>query len=118
MFDDQRHFGLMKIVSTGQFHEAKELKKLAPEPLSDEFSPDYLYTVTRGSKRKLKEFLIDQTAFADGNILRLRSNVRCGLNPKRSVGRLTKPSAAKLYESILAVLNEAVDHGASRPVQS
>ena len=35
-FDDQRHFGLMKIVDTKQLYDAKELKKLAPEPFSEE----------------------------------------------------------------------------------
>src|SRR5436190_8390130 len=30
VFDDQRHFGLMKIVETDRLYEANELKKLAP----------------------------------------------------------------------------------------
>src|SRR5438874_2041117 len=38
VFDDQRHFGLMKIVKTGELGQAKELAKLAPEPFSEEFS--------------------------------------------------------------------------------
>ena len=37
VFDDQRHFGLMKIVKTNELHDAKELNKLAPEPFSDDF---------------------------------------------------------------------------------
>jgi formamidopyrimidine-DNA glycosylase len=117
VFDDQRHFGLMKVVPTGQLHEAKELKKLAPEPMSDEFSPAYLYSVTRGSKRKLKEFLIDQTRVCGlGNIYACEAMFAAGLNPRRSADRLTKPSTQKLYDSILAVLNEAISHGSGRPV--
>ncbi len=42
VFDDQRHFGLMKIVKSPELNDAKEIKKLAPEPFSDEFSIDYL----------------------------------------------------------------------------
>ena len=41
-FTDQRHFGLMKIVPTAELFEAKELRFLAPEPFSDEFTIDYL----------------------------------------------------------------------------
>lgn len=38
VFTDQRHFGFMKIVETAFLNESKELKKLAPEPFSEEFS--------------------------------------------------------------------------------
>jgi formamidopyrimidine-DNA glycosylase len=41
-FTDQRHFGMMKIVSAPELSGAKELASLAPEPFSDEFTPDYL----------------------------------------------------------------------------
>ena len=41
VFQDQRHFGLMKIVETVKLFEAKELSKLAPEPFSDDFTPAY-----------------------------------------------------------------------------
>jgi formamidopyrimidine-DNA glycosylase len=117
VFDDQRHFGMMKVVQTGQLHEAKELKKLAPEPMSDEFSPAYLYGVTRGSKRRLKEFLIDQTRVCGlGNIYACEAMFAAGLNPRRSAARLTRPSTQKLYDSILTVLNEAIGYGAGRPV--
>jgi formamidopyrimidine-DNA glycosylase len=117
VFDDQRHFGLMKIVKTRELHDAKELKKLAPEPMSSDFSPAYLYAKTRGSKRKLKEFLIDQTRVCGlGNIYACEAMFAAGLNPRRMVARLTKPAAERLYQSILAVLNEAISHGAGRPV--
>ena len=56
VFDDQRHFGLMKIVKTADLDATKELKNLAPEPFSDEFSIRYLTRVSRASKRSLKEF--------------------------------------------------------------
>ncbi len=69
VFDDQRHFGLMKLVDTPKLHEAKELQKLAPEPFSDEFSIEYLSAILKTSKRNLKEFLLDQTKVCGlGNI--------------------------------------------------
>jgi formamidopyrimidine-DNA glycosylase len=109
----------MKIVSTEALFDAKELSKLAPEPLSDEFSAEYLYAVTRGSRRKLKEFLIDQTRVCGlGNIYACEAMFAAGLNPRRCAKRLTRSAAARLHGSICAVLQEAIDHAAGREVQA
>ncbi|MEO7658653.1 MAG: DNA-formamidopyrimidine glycosylase family protein, partial [Pyrinomonadaceae bacterium] len=69
IFDDQRHFGLMKIVETERLGMVESIQKLAPEPFSDEFSTGYLFARLNASKRSLKEFLIDQTKVCGlGNI--------------------------------------------------
>src|SRR5215217_6711044 len=44
-FTDQRHFGLMKVLPAERLLEARELRGLAPEPFSEEFTPDYLAAV-------------------------------------------------------------------------
>ena len=50
-FQDQRHFGLMKVVKTKQMHDTKEIAKLAPEPFSDElFVEDLRSVLARSSK--------------------------------------------------------------------
>ncbi|CAN5535115.1 DNA-formamidopyrimidine glycosylase [soil metagenome] len=117
VFDDQRHFGLMKIVATSDLHEAKELKKLAPEPFSDEFSVEYLSQALKSSKRSLKEFLLDQTKVCGlGNIYAAEAMFAAGVDPRRPSYKLTKPSILRLHESIRAVLNEAVSHAGSREV--
>src|SRR5688500_5846606 len=41
VFSDQRHFGMMKVVALPALFEAKELRALAPEPFSAEFTPRY-----------------------------------------------------------------------------
>lgn len=117
VFDDQRHFGLMKIVDTKELHEAKELKKLAPEPFSDDFSVEYLYKAIKASKRSLKEFLIDQTKVCGlGNIYACEAMFAAGLDPRKSAERLSKQSVYRLHESIIAVLQQAVSHAGSREV--
>jgi formamidopyrimidine-DNA glycosylase len=111
VFDDQRHFGLMKIVKTGELHEAKELKKLAPEPFSDEFSPEYLRGVLKSSKRSLKEFLIDQTKVCGlGNIYAAEAMFAAGVHPAKRADKLSKPVISKLYDGIRAVLQEAISY--------
>lgn len=117
VFDDQRHFGLMKVVETEALHEAKELKKLAPEPFSPAFSIEYLTKAVKGSKRSLKEFLLDQTKVCGlGNIYAAEAMFAAGLDPAKQADKLSKGSIAKLHEAIIAVLNEAVSHAGTREV--
>ncbi len=117
VFDDQRHFGLMKIVDTSLLHDAKEIKKLAPEPFSDDFSVEYLREKLASSKRTLKEFLLDQTKVCGlGNIYAAEAMFAAGLNPVKPAGRLSKAKIAKLHESIRAVLQMAISHAGSRDV--
>ncbi|MBK7933788.1 MAG: hypothetical protein IPK01_09865 [Acidobacteria bacterium] len=69
VFDDQRHFGLMKVVETATLFDARELAKLAPEPFSGDFTIAYLRSALKTTKRTLKEFLLDQTKVCGlGNI--------------------------------------------------
>ena len=111
VFDDQRHFGLMKIVATPDLHEAKELKKLAPEPFSDEFSAEYLRTILKTSKRSLKEFLLDQTKVCGlGNIYAAEAMFAAGLNPETPADKVAARKVPLLYESIKAVLTIAISH--------
>jgi len=114
VFDDQRHFGLMKIVKTSDLGLAKELARLAPEPFSDEFSLDYLRIALSKSKRSLKEFLIDQTRVCGlGNIYASEAMFTAGINPRRPANRVSRKAAARLYESIRAVLSEAISYAAN-----
>ena len=117
VFQDQRHFGLMKIVQTSELNEAKEIKKLAPEPLSEEFSFDYLRSTLRTSKRSLKEVLLDQTKVCGlGNIYAAEAMFLSKTNPRIVASKLSKPKTAALLENIRLVLSEAVALGSTMPV--
>src|SRR4051794_1161863 len=37
LFEDQRHFGFMRLVKSSEFDSLPEIARLAPEPWSDEF---------------------------------------------------------------------------------
>ncbi|MEQ1923385.1 MAG: bifunctional DNA-formamidopyrimidine glycosylase/DNA-(apurinic or apyrimidinic site) lyase [Pyrinomonadaceae bacterium] len=117
VFDDQRHFGLMKIVKTSELHEAKELKKLAPEPFSDEFSVDYFHRVLKSSKRSLKEVLLDQTKVCGvGNIYASEAMFAAGLHPAIASNKVSKPKAERLHASVRGVLQIAIDHASLKPI--
>jgi formamidopyrimidine-DNA glycosylase len=117
VFQDQRHFGLMKIVKTAELHEAKEIRKLAPEPLTDHFTYDYLRETLRGSNRSLKEVLLDQTKVCGlGNIYASEAMFLARANPRVRASKLSKPKTSMLFETIRQVLSEAVELGSTLPV--
>ncbi len=111
VFDDPRHFGLMKIVKTRELNDAKELAKLAPEPFSDDFSLQYFRKTLAGSKRSLKEFLLDQTKVCGlGNIYAAEAMFAAGVDPRVPANRLSAKRSARLFECIRAVLQLAISH--------
>ena len=114
VFDDQRHFGLMKIVATSQLNEVESIRKLAPEPFSEEFSPGYLFTKLRSSKRSLKEFLIDQTKVCGlGNIYAAEAMFLAKLSPEQPAYTVSAQKSAILHNRIRQVLGEAVELGST-----
>ncbi|HEX8371129.1 MAG TPA: bifunctional DNA-formamidopyrimidine glycosylase/DNA-(apurinic or apyrimidinic site) lyase [Pyrinomonadaceae bacterium] len=114
IFQDQRHFGLMKIVETAQLHETKELKCLAPEPFSDAFTPQYFRAALKGSKRSLKEFLLDQTKVCGlGNIYASEAMFLARVNPQTAANEVSARKANVLFEKIREILAESIAHGST-----
>jgi formamidopyrimidine-DNA glycosylase len=110
VFQDQRHFGLMKIVKTKHLHDAKELSKLAPEPFSDDFSVQYLAEVLKRSNRVIKEFLLDQTKVCGvGNIYASETLFLSGISPRKRAKSIRGKSIGNLHQNIRVILNEAID---------
>ena len=114
VFQDQRHFGLMKIVETEKLNEAKEIKKLAPEPFSDEFNQKYFRLILKTSKRSLKEFLLDQTKVCGlGNIYASEAMFLARVNPQISADCVSARKADILYDKIREVLRESISYGST-----
>lgn len=109
VFTDQRHFGLMKIVTADQLFEAKELRRLAPEPFSKEFSVEYLFAILQRSRRAMKETLLDQTKVTGlGNIYVVEALFRAHIHPSKISATLSRKRVPLLYDSIRLVLSEAI----------
>ncbi len=114
IFSDQRHFGLMKIVETENLKEAKEIKKLAPEPFSEDFSAQYFREVLKTSKKSLKEFLLDQTKVLGlGNIYAAEAMFLAKVNPQTAANEVPAKKANVLFEKIRDVLNESIANGST-----
>jgi formamidopyrimidine-DNA glycosylase len=116
-FQDQRHFGLMKIVETDKLSEAKEIKNLAPEPFSEDFTPRYLRETFLKSKKTLKELLLDQTKVCGlGNIYASECMYLARVNPQVSANKLSVQKTNLLFEKIREVLAESIAHGSTMNV--
>ena len=116
-FTDQRHFGLMKLVRAELLAEARELRRLAPEPFSEDFTPGYLAGVLSGSRRALKDVLLDQTKVTGlGNIYAAEVLHLARANPFAPASSLPRRRVTRLHRAILEVLGEALAHGSTMNV--
>src|SRR5438034_4822098 len=69
VFCDMRQFGRIRLLPISKLQGSPEIRALAPEPLSDEFTVDYLRSTLSRSRRTLKQLLLDQTKILGlGNI--------------------------------------------------
>ncbi len=117
IFQDQRHFGYMNLVETSKLNEAKEIKKLAPEPFSDEFSTAYFNSILNTSKRNVKEFLLDQTKVCGlGNIYAVEALFLSRINPLTPAKEISTVKINRLHKFIRKVLQDSIDHGSTMNV--
>lgn len=114
VFQDQRHFGFMRIVETANLSETKELKKLAPEPFSEDFTTEYFRKILKTSRKSLKELLLDQTKVLGlGNIYASEAMFLAKVNPQTPANEVSAKKANGLFEKIRAVLAESIAHGST-----
>ncbi len=116
VFRDQRQFGVMKLISTAELSQTRGISELAPEPFGDEFSFDYFKSVLKRSRRSLKTLLLDQTKVLGlGNIYAAEALFRARINPFKSATELSSQRVARLHQSIIEVLSDAItDSSTSR----
>lgn len=108
LFDDSRQFGCI------EFHETfpARVARLGPEPLEVSFE-DFAADLKR-RKTRIKSLLLNQTFLRGvGNIYADEALFRAGIHPQALTSRLRKDRARKLYDAVIAVLNEAIAVGGS-----
>jgi formamidopyrimidine-DNA glycosylase len=119
LFNDQRQFGLMKIVRSESLYNTRELRQLAPEPFSDEFSHAYLQDVLSRSRRSLKELLIDQRKVTGlGNIYAAEALFLARANPFVPGRTFSARRIPRLHAAIRDVLSEAIEYGSKRMIDA
>ncbi len=110
-FNDPRRFGCC-IYTTAPPEEHALLRKLAPEPLTDDFDALYLYRATRKRRVAIKQLILNgRLVTGVGNIYASESLFRARIRPGRAAHTLTRAECARLVRAIRAVLRMAIRAG-------
>jgi len=108
LYDDSRQFGRI------QFSEIfpERIAKLGPEPLEVPF-PDFAAALKR-RKTRIKALLLNQDFLRGmGNIYADEALFRAGIHPMAMASRLRGDRPRRLYDGMVAVLQEAIAAGGS-----
>ena len=112
VYNDPRRFGAMDLFETNRIKEHKWLVNLGPEPMSNQFSPEFLINKLKRRKSSIKSALMDQKVIAGlGNIYVSESLWEAGISPKRNTRNISKVKIDELVFSIRKVLREAIALG-------
>ena len=105
VFNDTRKFGRVWLTANPE----DVLGKLGPEPLSRQFTPQWLHAALHSRHRLLKPLLLDQSFLAGlGNIYADESLHLAKLHPLASSDSVTANQAEALHEAIGRVLKEGI----------
>lgn len=109
-YHDPRRFGTMQWTAEPASHPL--LAALGPEPLGEQFAPDYLWAAARGRRVAVKPFLMNAAVVVGvGNIYANEALFLAGVHPARETGSLSLEECAKLVSAIRQVLSQAIAMG-------
>ena len=109
-FRDPRRFGSLLFSTDPGQH--KLLRALGPEPLSDEFIADYLWSKSRGRRVSVKQYIMNAAIVVGvGNIYASESLFNSGIHPRRAAGRISLQRYVTLTAAIKEVLAKAIRAG-------
>jgi formamidopyrimidine-DNA glycosylase len=110
---DPRRFGVV-LWSRGNSSGHPLLARLGVEPLSEEFSTDFLYRITRGRNVGIKQLLMNAAVVVGvGNIYANESLFRAGIHPRTCAGQLSRARCARLVDAVRETLLAAIAAGGS-----
>jgi formamidopyrimidine-DNA glycosylase len=108
-FRDPRKFGGLSLREGNAVDAFPEFAHFGPEPLCEEFTPDYLAQRLKGRKAKVGTLLMDQRVIAGiGKIYADEICFRAGVRPTRAAGRLSKREIERVAAAAREVLEEAI----------
>lgn len=111
IYEDYRYFGRMSL-------DLSPIEKLGPEPLSKEFTPEFLAKMLKSSRQPIKVKLLDQTVAAGvGNIYASEALFRAKISPTLAANKLTELQIKKLWRAIRKTLRQAIHFGSTVPLK-
>lgn len=111
-YNDMRKFGRMRLVKTGDESQLSGIAKLGPEPLSDDFTAENLYSRLQKKRKEIKPALLDQTLVTGlGNIYVDEVLWMSKIHPETPANHISKDEARLLHDSIVKELKTAIKAG-------
>ncbi|WP_114766017.1 bifunctional DNA-formamidopyrimidine glycosylase/DNA-(apurinic or apyrimidinic site) lyase [Vibrio rhodolitus] len=108
-YNDPRRFGAWLYSEDG---EHNVLGHMGPEPLTAEFSAEYMQQKAVNKRVALKQFIMDNKVVVGvGNIYASESLFSARLHPQRAAGSLTLNEWIKLVAEIKQVLQTSIQQG-------
>ncbi len=108
---DPRRFGAV-LWTQSDIAKHKLIKPLGPEPLSEDFSSQYLFEQSRNRSVAIKNLIMNSHIVVGvGNIYASESLFMAGIHPKRKAGRISAKRYEKLVQAIKSVLTQAIKQG-------
>ena len=112
VYGDTRTLGTIHGLKPQELGMLKGLAEMGPEPLSEEFTAEYLYGTSRKRKTAIKSFLLNQKYIGGiGNIYADEALFLAGLHPLRSAQSLSREECGRLWEGVNKVIAAGIEDG-------
>ena len=113
-YHDVRKFGRIERLDKEGLESYFSQKKLGPEPVAEEFLLENFQQQLSLIKKAIKPALLEQKLVVGlGNIYVDESLFRSGIHPETAANRLSQEQVLLLHQTIMEVLNEAIEAGGS-----
>jgi formamidopyrimidine-DNA glycosylase len=110
VYNDPRRFGTGHVVHGLEGRDAYLGERLGIEPLTPDFTAEYVRAQARGRRAPVKSFILDQRRVAGvGNIYADEALFRARIHPLRPVGTLRRSQFEALHEAIEYALAAGID---------
>lgn len=111
-FRDPRRFGFVEIVEPDGLPDYPRLQHLGVEPLTDDFSGEYLFQLTQKSTKPIKNLIMDaRVVVGVGNIYANESLFASHIHPATPAQALAAGAVECLVQHIKNILKAAVNKG-------
>ena len=108
-YNDVRRFGRLRTMTEAEWRKWDE--KLGVEPLSDDFTAQWLEKAAGRSRVAIKTWLMDQARVVGvGNIYASEALFRARVDPRRPASSLDAGELSRVRNGVRQVLREAIDH--------
>ena len=112
VYGDTRTLGTIHGLKPQELGMLKGLAEMGPEPLSAEFTAEYLYRTASRRKVAIKSFLLNQKYIGGiGNIYADEALFLAGIHPLRPANSLTQTECGKLWECVNKVIADGIADG-------